>query len=109
MQIDEKGLAKALRVERAAWSADHSRDHGDSPSTASMRAAITAYLSTLSLGTRITLADGTEAVVVPAGLVQCASDWCEAVARNSSWDGWDHHFKRMKYEVLPALSALETK
>jgi len=31
--------------------------------------------------------------------------WCDAVDRDSSWDGWDHHFKAVKWELLPATNA----
>ncbi len=40
-----------------------------------------------------------------AQLKACAQDWCDAVERDTSWDSWDHHYKRMKYEILPALAA----
>ena len=35
-------------------------------------------------------------------LVETAQEWCDAVDRGTSWDYWDHHFKDMKYKVLPA-------
>ena len=37
-----------------------------------------------------------------------AQEWCDAVDRGTSWDYWDHHFKAMKYKLLPAArQALE--
>lgn len=32
-----------------------------------------------------------------------AEEWCQAVERDSSWDSWDHHYKNMKYEILPHI------
>lgn len=31
------------------------------------------------------------------GLVSDCEKWCAAVERDSSWDGWDSHYKAMKY------------
>ena len=38
-------------------------------------------------------------------LVEEVELWCEAVGRDSSWDGWDHHYKAIKWETLPAIRA----
>ena len=38
-------------------------------------------------------------------IVTCAKEWCEAVDHDGSWDGWDHHYKNMKWNLLPALTA----
>jgi len=39
--------------------------------------------------------------------------WCDAIDRDSSWDGWDDHFKSMKWDNLPAyrasLTAIDAK
>ncbi len=35
-----------------------------------------------------------------------AKQWCDAVDRESSWDGWDHHFKAMKWELLPQIDSV---
>jgi hypothetical protein len=37
-----------------------------------------------------------------------AREWCKAVDRDTGWDSWDHHFKRIKYTLLPALDAKRT-
>lgn len=46
-------------------------------------------------------------------LADAAQEWCDAVDRNPSWDGWDHHFKNVKWNILPrvraALSATATE
>lgn len=43
-------------------------------------------------------------------IAEAAQKWCDAVDRDPSWDGWDHHFKAMKYKLLPGIrAALEAK
>lgn len=27
--------------------------------------------------------------------------WCVAITQDSSWDGWDSHYKRVKFDLLP--------
>lgn len=40
-------------------------------------------------------------------LIDDVQEWCDAVGRNSSWDGWDHHYKALAYGNLEkARSAL---
>lgn len=37
-------------------------------------------------------------------------NWCKAVDRDSSWDGWDHHYKAFAYGGLEkARAALDAK
>jgi hypothetical protein len=31
------------------------------------------------------------------------TEWCEAVQRGTGWDDWDHCYKAMCYDLLPAL------
>lgn len=38
-------------------------------------------------------------------IIDRAQEWCDAVDRGSSWDYWDHHFKEMKYNILPKARA----
>jgi len=33
-------------------------------------------------------------------------EWCDAVDKDSSWDGWDYHFKYWKYDGLPKIEPL---
>ncbi len=37
-------------------------------------------------------------------LLRACEGWCDAVERDSSWDGWDHHYKAMKYGSNGAAS-----
>ena len=34
-------------------------------------------------------------------LIGLSQEWCDAVNHDSSWDGWDHHYKAMRYKLLP--------
>lgn len=34
-------------------------------------------------------------------LVNEVQAWCDAVDNDASWDGWDSHFKDIKWESLP--------
>ena len=29
--------------------------------------------------------------------------WCRAVQKENDWDGWDHHYQRVCYSILPDL------
>jgi hypothetical protein len=40
-----------------------------------------------------------------AALIDKVQEWVDAVDLDTSWDGWDHHFKEMKYTVLPNARA----
>lgn len=40
-----------------------------------------------------------------ARLIEAVEDWVHAVGEDSSWDGWDHHYKRVKWSLLPAVRA----
>jgi hypothetical protein len=40
-------------------------------------------------------------------VVDRANEWCDAVDRDASWDGWDHHFKEMRYVLLPPINGVE--
>lgn len=44
-----------------------------------------------------------------AVLREAAQAWCDAVERDSSWDGWDHHYRAMKYRILPATADLAAR
>lgn len=33
-------------------------------------------------------------------MIRDVDEWCDAVDRDASWDGWDHHFKHIKYHGL---------
>ena len=37
-------------------------------------------------------------------ILDVAKEWCKAVDKDSSWDGWDQHFKAM-LEVIPVTDA----
>ncbi len=38
-------------------------------------------------------------------MAELMAEWCDAVDRDSSWDGWDYWFKRAKNLMLPAHRA----
>lgn len=123
--IDEKGLEAAVQASHAVWQAWPGIDAHNAHEVreAAMRAAITAYLSTLSLGTRITLVDGTEAAVVPASVQDHALHGYATAARDveafqvrigEPFDGAFDAIKKMVVEMLrrneaAMISALETK
>jgi hypothetical protein len=31
-------------------------------------------------------------------MIDGVQEWCDAVGRDSSWDGWDHHYKFFAYD-----------
>lgn len=33
-------------------------------------------------------------------IIRDVEEWCDAVSEDSSWDGWDSHYKTMKYKSL---------
>lgn len=65
MQIDEKGLAAAIDAIWRQWKLpEEERLNGATTAPALAHAAISAYLESLKLGSRLTV-EGVEAVVVP--------------------------------------------
>ena len=38
-------------------------------------------------------------------LSDATNNWCEAVNRDSSWDGLAHHYKNVRWKVFPAARA----
>jgi len=50
-----------------------------------------------------------EAVEALASIINDAEMWCDAVDKNSSWDGWDHYFKSMKWKGIPAYRTVLSK
>jgi hypothetical protein len=49
-------------------------------------------------------ADAARGEIVEAltNLIDDVQQWCDAVAKDSSWDGWDHHYKGLAYDGLAA-------
>lgn len=39
------------------------------------------------------------------GLIHDTQEWCDAVDADSSWDGWDHHYKALAYGGLDEYRA----
>lgn len=40
-------------------------------------------------------------------LLRMLAEWCVAVDNDSSWDGWDHHYKYARYRPGPMRAALD--
>ena len=40
-------------------------------------------------------------------MVRDVEEWCEAVNADSSWDGWDHHYKHFAYGTGGGISGLD--
>ena len=40
-------------------------------------------------------------------LLRMLAEWCVAVDNDSSWDGWDHHYKDARYRPGPMREALD--
>jgi hypothetical protein len=41
-------------------------------------------------------------------LLRMLAEWCVAVDNDSSWDGWDHHYKDARYRPGPMREALDS-
>lgn len=39
-------------------------------------------------------------------LVDEVQEWVDAVSKDSSWDGWDHCYKNLKWKSLPKYKEL---